>query len=149
MIFWLLAIVTYCCGRNSSPVYLWTGESRATLKMARHVDLRPRSAVLVSCKTIQSIKYLCAALCHSATSQRQLAVKSSVVAPGAMTHGIPVMIPNSVTAFVSSIREFLIVRKLDRHLSGIRWWCCCCWWWWYQSLTALQHQKDHTVPKQV
>ena len=23
------------------------------------------------------------------------------------------------------------------------------WWWWcYHSLTAHQHQKDHTVPKQ-
>ncbi len=26
---------------------------------------------------------------------------------------------------------------------------CCGWWWWYQSLTAHQHQKGHTVPKQV
>ncbi len=23
------------------------------------------------------------------------------------------------------------------------------WWWWYHSLTAHQHQKGHTVPKQV
>ncbi len=23
------------------------------------------------------------------------------------------------------------------------------WWWWYHSLTARQHQKGHTVPKQV
>ncbi len=25
----------------------------------------------------------------------------------------------------------------------------CNWWWWYHSLTAHQHQKGHTVPKQV
>ncbi len=25
------------------------------------------------------------------------------------------------------------------------WW----WWWWYHSLMAHQHQKGHTVPKQV
>ena len=23
------------------------------------------------------------------------------------------------------------------------------WWWWYHSLMAHQHQKGHTVPKQV
>ncbi len=23
------------------------------------------------------------------------------------------------------------------------------WWWWYHCLTAHQHQKGHTVPKQV
>ncbi len=23
------------------------------------------------------------------------------------------------------------------------------WWWWYHGLTAHQHQKGHTVPKQV
>ncbi len=23
------------------------------------------------------------------------------------------------------------------------------WWWWYHSLTAHQHRKGHTVPKQV
>ncbi len=26
---------------------------------------------------------------------------------------------------------------------------CGWWWWWYHSLTAHQHQKGHTVPKQV
>ncbi len=29
--------------------------------------------------------------------------------------------------------------------TGEWWW----WWWWYHSLTAHQHQKGDTVPKQV
>ncbi len=30
------------------------------------------------------------------------------------------------------------------HITTSNW-----WWWWYHSLTAHQHQKGHTVPKQV
>ncbi len=37
------------------------------------------------------------------------------------------------------------ILKLFISDNGPQYW----WWWWYHSLTAHQHQKGHTVPKQV
>ncbi len=53
----------------------------------------------------------------------------------------------------SAVSQNLVVNQnglmVERNGGKVRPRKCMRWLWWYHSLTAHQHQKGHTVPKQV